>query len=77
VPQTLTELRLQMDETAGLAERAMMLSAAHSKCKLRRQPMKKSIREENRSEAETGSDRRVDLGDRFSHYGVLNGDGES
>src|SRR6266481_6213924 len=51
------------DETAGLAERAMMLSAAHSKCKLRRPANEEEYQRKRIGvEAETGSDRRGGLG---------------
>jgi transposase len=51
-----------------------MLSATHSRCKAD-QPMKKSNRETEWKQ-KPGQTVGIDLGDRFSHYCVLNGDGE-
>jgi hypothetical protein len=56
------------------AERAMMPSATHSRCK-GDQPMKKSNREAEWKERPSQTVG-IDLGDRFSHYCVLNSDGE-
>src|SRR5580658_7199865 len=61
-PHWLGNPGFRWDETAGLAERAMMLSAAHSKCKLKETSHEEDYQRKRIGvEGETGWDRRGGL----------------
>src|ERR1039457_4978673 len=61
-----------------LASRKAKLSSAHSKCSKGDQPMKKVSKQMRNMEAADKPEMTVglDMGDRFSHYCLLNGEGD-
>src|SRR5438874_6912161 len=69
-------LGFRWNETAGLAEQAMMLSAAHSKMQKETSLMKKSIKKPQAKETRPNRTMGIDIGDRWCHYCWLNEDGE-